>query len=123
MAIDVALAPTILTKIGNPAFAGTAAHDVIERTRRDDSTDHLADHIGDEFREVHPPGDQHAEADGRVDMAAGDGSDAIGHGDQAEAEGEGNSREADMLAGNDGGAATDENERKRADHLGKRFIE
>ena len=41
-------------------------------------------------------GEQHADGDGRVDVAARDPSDQIGHAQQAETEGEGHAEDAEV---------------------------
>ena len=40
-------------------------------------------------------GDQHADGDGRIDVAARDPADEVRHGHQAEPEGEGDAEDAD----------------------------
>ena len=124
---EIAGTPAIGAEPAGPARC-LAGHDQIEHERADDRAEDLSDHIGDEVTGRHAARDQRAEADGRIDVAAGDRADRIGHCDDGEAERESNAEDADSRrAGNgrscdDCGAAAEEYERECTDELGESLL-
>ena len=54
----------------------------------DQRAEALGEHIADEVLALHAAGEQHAEGDRGVDVAAGDVADAVGRGDDRQAEGQ-----------------------------------
>ena len=77
--------PAVLAEAARPAL-GLAREYEIEHCGGDDRAEHLGDPVADHVTGAHPPGDEHAEADRRVDVTAGNRTDPVGHGDDGEAE-------------------------------------
>ena len=91
---EVARAPAVLAEPAVPPLS-LAGQDEIEHDRGDDCAEHLGDPVGDHILHAHAAGDVDAEADRRIDVAAGDRPDAIGHCDDGEAEGAGDAEQVD----------------------------
>ena len=91
---EVARAPAVLAKPAIPSLS-LAGQDEIEHDRGDDRPEHLGDPVTDHLLGGHAAGDEHAEADRRIDVAARDGADAVGHGDDGKAEGAGDPEQID----------------------------
>jgi hypothetical protein len=88
----------------------------------EDGAEALADPVADHFAGFHSAGCPDAEADGGVDVTAGDGSDAVGGTDEGETEGNGNAKYADLVPGDHGGAAAEEHQDEGADEFSKVFF-
>ena len=94
-----------------------ACGDDIEDARAGERAKELRHPVLNHFACAHAAGQEGAEGHGGVHMAARDGADAIGHGDDGEAEGEGDAKLADLAAREHGGAAAEENQRRRTDEF------
>ncbi len=91
---EIAGAPAVLAEPAGPA-GRLARKDEIEHAGADERAENLGDPVGDHLARAHAAGDEHAEADRRIDVAAGDRPDAVGHGDDGEAEGAGDAEQVD----------------------------
>ena len=94
-------------------------------TSTQDCSDALADPIANHVHDREATGDKCAEADGRIDVAAGDGANAVGRANEAEAEGKCNADDADQAsgtAGNDGDADSKEHQDEGSNQLRKVFF-
>ena len=67
----------------------------IEHAGADQRAENLSDPVAHHLARAHAAGGEHAEADRRIDVAAGDRPDAIGHGDDGEAESAGDAEQVD----------------------------
>ena len=102
------------------AEAAVPAAEVAEQGRAGRGAGELGDHVADKVAEAHAAGQQHAQRDGGIDVAAGNVADGIGHGDDRQAE---RQRRAQIggvdlravAAQHDGRAAAEKHEHERAD--------
>ena len=113
---EIAWAPAVLAEPAIPA-GRLAGENEVENHCAGNGAKNLRDHIGDEVLRRHAAGDEHAEADRGIDVAARNLADAIGHGDDGEAEGRGDAEKVDRgrpasHVADDGGAAADQHQRK-----------
>ena len=77
--------PAVLAEAARPALGLAREHEIEDRGG-DDRPEHLGDPVADHVARAHAAGDEHAEADRRVDVTAGNRPDPVGHGDDGEAE-------------------------------------
>src|SRR5207245_11106729 len=104
--------------------------DAPDRERADDATDVLGRPVDGDFPPREALGHRESEGDSRVDVAARDLADRVDEGGDDEAEGEADRQEVRLgdrrhrLAGEREGRydrpGTDQDQRRRAEHLGER---
>ena len=82
-----------------------------------DRADDLGGPVADRLRQRDPAGDEQAERDGRVDVAARHGPDRVGHRQQRQPEGERDAEPADRLTRDHRGPHAAEHQHERPDGL------
>ena len=82
----------------------------------------LADPVAEHVLDGHAPGNIDAEADGWIDVAAGDGANAVGCADQRQSKGEGDAEDADLVAGNHGRSTAEEHQDEGAHEFREIFL-
>ena len=120
----VAGTPSVLAEAagGDAVAAVDAADDNGEHSGGEDGSSELADPVADHIAGLHAAGGPYAQADGGVDVAAGDGADTVGSADEREAEGECDAEDSDFVAGHDCGAAAKEHQNEGAYEFCKIFF-
>ena len=82
----------------------------------------LPDPVADQFGRLHPTGGPHAQAYGRIDVAAGDGPNAVSRANERKAKGECDADDADLVAGDHGSTAPKKHQDEGADQFCKVFL-
>src|SRR6476620_54768 len=95
---EIGRSPTVLAEPSIPA-GRLAGENNVENRCTGNGAKNLRNHIGDEVLRRHAAGDEHAEAHGRIDVAARSLADAAGYGYDGESEGSGDAENIDPGCG------------------------